>query len=213
MKKLLLITILIGGCATTPPQFETTAYEREGKCKIDYRNQYWGDCYIRAAKADPNFLKVQAFVKKNYPSSNMQYNLLQYLNDDLLERLADNEITIDEANNSFQAKLDRYRSVTDREIASVAREKEDERQKAQLALQQLSESLRQANTTLSGNNTASNQNNQITPSKLKVSFRLQSSYMNGYQKVCVYAYRTHTRTWTTSSLVTCPSTKHFDNPE
>ena len=59
MKKLLLITILIGGCATTPPQFQTTAVEREGKCKIDYRDQYWGDCYMRAAKADPNFSKVR----------------------------------------------------------------------------------------------------------------------------------------------------------
>ena len=104
MKKLLLLTILIGGCATTVPQFETKAYEREGKCKIDYRNQYWGDCYIRAAKADPNFLKVSAFIKKNYPNSNMQYNLLQYLNDDLVKRLAGNEITVDEANKSFQKK-------------------------------------------------------------------------------------------------------------
>ena len=213
MKKLLLITILIGGCATTPPQYQTTAVEREGKCKIDYRNQYWGDCYIRAAKADPNFLKIQAFDKKNYPSSSMQYNLLQYLNDDLVKRLAGNEITVDEANNSFQAKLNRYRSVADREAASVAREKEEERQETQLKLQQLSEGLSRASATLSGNNSVDNQNNRITPVKLQVSYQLKSSFIEYGQRVCVYSYRTHTQSWTTSTLVSCPTNKYFPNPE
>ena len=213
MKKLLLITILIGGCATTVPQYATNDMEQEGICKIDYRDQYWGDCYIRAIKADPNFSKVRAFIKRNYPSSNMQYNLLHRLNEDLLKRLAGNVITIDEANKSFKTRLDRSRSVTDREFTTVAREKEEKRQETNLKLRQLSEGLSRASATLSGNNSVNNQNNRITPVKLQVSYQLKTSFIENGRKVCVYSYRTHTQSWATSTLVSCPTNKYFPNPE
>ena len=200
MKKLLLITLLIGGCATTPPPLQTTAYEREGKCKIDYRDQYWGDCYIRTTKADPNFSKVSAFIKKNYPSSNMQFNLLQYLNDDLVKRLAGNEITVDEANKSFQKKLERYRSVSDREYANVAREKEEERQKTALAWQQLGQALSESNAMLNQNNPAYNQNNSAP----KNSGYLKDEYVSGFNKVCIYDGISGTFTVNISSVGICP---------
>ena len=206
MKKLLLITILIGGCATTPPQFQTTAVEREGKCKIDYRDYYWGDCYIRAAKADPNFSKVQAFMKKNYPSSNMQYNLLQYLNDDLVKRLADNDITVDEANKSFQKKLERYRSVTDREYANVAREKEEERQKTALAWKQLGEALSSANASLNQNNPNANNSNDSRGGMLHT---LSDHYMSGRNRICIYKMGGNIATHTMNGARMCPATMRF----
>ena len=213
MKKLLLITILIGGCATTSPTLNTTASMRIEICKIDKKDDYWGDCYIQTTLADPNSQKLFAYVKKNSPNAYMQFNLLRSLNDVLVKKLENGEIDTDEANQTFQAKYDRARSVTKREAENAEILREQKREQSALALQQLSEGLSRASATLSGNNSVNNQNNRITPAKLKVSFRLQSSYMNGYQKVCVYAYRTHTQTWTTSSAVTCPSSKHFDNPE
>lgn len=206
MKKLLLITILIGGCATTPPQFQTTAVEREGKCKIDYRDQYWGDCYMRAAKADPNFSKVKAFVKKNYPSSNMQYNLLQYLNDDLVKRLADNDITVDEANNSFQTKLDRYRSVTTNEIASVYEREEKKKQETALAWKQLGEALSSANATLNQNNPNANNSNDSRGGML---YSLSSHYMSGRNRICIYKMGGNTATHTMNGARMCPASMRF----
>jgi len=206
VKKLLLITILIGGCATTVPQYATNDIEQEGICKIDYRDQYWGDCYIRAIKADPNFSKVRAFIKRNYPSSNMQYNLLHRLNEDLLKRLAGNVITIDEANKSFKTRLDRSRSVTDREFTTVAREKEEERQKAALAWQQLGEALNQANTTLNQNNPNANNSNDSRGGMLHT---LSDHYMSGRNRICIYKMGGNIATHTMNGARMCPATMRF----
>ena len=213
MKKLLLITILIGGCATTPPQLELSALERQEMCKINNIGKYWGDCLIKNITNDPNFNKVQQHNLKYYPTTYTQNRTLIIINTGLKRQLESGQITDDEANIQFEEKLILYRKSANEEYARVARKAEEKKQETALAWKQLGEALSSANATLSGNNSVNNQNNRITPAKLKVSFRLQSSYMNGYQKVCVYAYRTHTQTWTTSSAVTCPSTKHFDNPE
>lgn len=213
MKKLLLITILIGGCATTAPRYEISAYERQEICKAKNIGKYWGNCHMQSFQNDPNYKKVTEHLQEYYPQSHAQHKALLVLNTGLLQQLESGSMTPDEANQQFEDRLKAYRTRSQIEYDLVAKREEEKRQETQLKLRQLSEGLSRASATLSGNNSVNNQNNRITPVKLQVSYQLKSSFIEYGQRVCVYSYRTHTQSWTTSTLVSCPTNKYFPNPE
>ena len=200
MKKLLLITILIGGCATTAPTLNTTASMRIEICKIDKKNDYWGDCYIQTTLSDPNSQKLFAYVKKNSPNAYMQFNLLRSLNDVLVKKLENGEIDTDEANQTFQAKYDRARSVSKREAENAEILREQKREQSALALQQLGHALSESNAMLNQNNPNYNQNNTAP----KNSGYLKDEYVSGFNKVCIYEGISGTFTTNISSVGICP---------
>ena len=213
MKKLLLITILLGGCASTAPIYEISAYERQEICKAKNIGKYWGNCHMQSVQSDPNYNKVTKHLQEYYPQSHAQNKALLVLNTGLLQQLESGSMTPDEANQQFEDRLKVYRSRSQKEYDLVAKREEEKRQETQLKLQQLSEGLSRASAKLSGNNSVNNQNNRITPPKLQVSYQLKSSFIEYNSKVCVYSYRTYTQSWKTSTLVSCPATKYFANPE
>jgi len=200
MKKLLLLTILIGGCATAPPALETSGTMVVGKCKVDNRNKYWGDCYIKSMQADKNWSKVYAYLLKDYPKTAEEYKLTEYLNNDLVNRLASNDITIEDANKEFQMQFDNLRNVSNTEINKATRKKELERQQAALAWQQLGQALSESTAMLNQNNPNYNQNNTAP----KNSGYLKDEYVSGFNKVCIYEGISGTFTINISSVGICP---------
>jgi len=179
-------------------------------CKIDKKDDYWGDCYIQTTLADPNSQKLFAYVKKNSPNAYMQFNLLRSLNDVLVKKLENGEIDTDEANQTFQAKYDRARSVSKREAENAEILREQKREQSALALQQLGQALSESTAMLNQGRDSTTPSNQM---KLQVSYQLQTSYMDGYTKVCVYSYGTDTQTTTVASMNSCPASLYFDRPQ
>ena len=213
MKKLILITILIGGCATSIPQYATSAYERELMCNIKHEGEYSGNCHLQSAYDDPNYNKVQKYLQKYYPQTHAQNKALAQLNTQLIKQLESGQITPDKANKLFWDKSKVFRLRSQTEFLKVAKQEEKKRQENALAWQQLGQALSESNAMLNQNNPTYNQNNRVTAPKLQVSYQLKSSFIEYNSKVCVYSYRTYTQSWKTSTLVSCPATKYFANPE
>lgn len=201
MKKLLLILpFLIVGCVSTIPQMTTSGQERMEICKIKSKESYWGDCYIKSGKSDPNYQSVKAYTTKNYPKAQSAWNVVEFLNFDLLARLESKTIDVETANLEIQEKLDWYYKVfTDEYNFKIAQE-EQKRQQTALAWQQLGEALNQSTATLNQNNPAYNQNQNT----VKNTGFLKDEYVSGFNKVCIYDGISGTFTLNISSTGICP---------
>ena len=126
MKKLLLITILLGGCASTAPIYEISAYERQEICKAKNIGKYWGNCHMQSVQSDPNYNKVTKHLQEYYPQTLAQHGALLVLNTGLLQQLESGRMTPDEANQLFEDRLKVYRSRTQKDYDLVAK-REDEK--------------------------------------------------------------------------------------
>ena len=203
MKKLLLITMLIGGCATT--QLTTTDYQRESICKLDNRDSYWGDCYIENILNDLNFEAFSKWQKKERPKSADAWEVVTYTNQKILNWLTDETINYEDANTLFALELESYNSTKEQELAEIIEADRVFSEK----LQKLSATLRESNANKSGYNNNSSIKNNSEPAKLGRTYKLKSSYEYYSRKVCVYAHQTDTKTFTVSGMVNCPPYKYF----
>ncbi|MDC1487539.1 hypothetical protein N8224_03090 [Gammaproteobacteria bacterium] len=97
MKKLLLITILIGGCATTDLiMTNENPLQRAGFCKAVNVGNYYGNCWVNRSESDPNFFKVIEALEMQ-----SDFEIVATANKNLLEAIKNKKVLIKEANTSF----------------------------------------------------------------------------------------------------------------
>ena len=203
MKRVLLISVIIAGCSTT--QLTTADFQRESICKLDNRDSYWGDCYIKNTLDDLNFEAFSKWQKKERPKSASAWEVVTYTNQKILNWLTEETINYEDANTLFKLELESYNSTREQELAEIIEADRVFSEK----LQKLSDTLRQSNANKSGYNNNSSINNNSEPAKLGKTYKLKSSYKYYSRKVCVYAFRTDTRTFTVSEMNNCPPYKYF----
>lgn len=101
MKKLILITILIGGCATTDPiMTNENPFQRAGFCKATNVGNYYGNCWVNRSESDPNFFKVIEALEMQ-----SDFEIVATANKNLLEAIKNKKVSIKEANASFDDAL------------------------------------------------------------------------------------------------------------
>lgn len=106
MKKLLLISIFIGGCATIPTLPEKTSetpLERATFCKIKNIDGYYGSCWINRSKSDSNFLSwINTLQMQTFWETTISANK------DILKYIETEEFSLKQANLYFDEVVRRF---------------------------------------------------------------------------------------------------------
>ncbi|MDA9143401.1 hypothetical protein N9N99_02390 [Gammaproteobacteria bacterium] len=193
MKKLYLLSILfIVSCASVtggfPKDTIETSIERATRCYYENYNEYWGNCWIEESKEEPTFEEWVEYLKME-----KSWYMLQGLNDKLLIGLETNATNITEANRIFGIAVTDIDAIVNATIQVNIKEAELRRQQIAIALIAMGQALQDTGGGYQGYNTARGQTGF-----------LESDYVSGFNKICIYDGISGTFTKVISSTSLCP---------
>ena len=191
MKKLYLLSILfIVSCATAPQQ---THLERTTTCILENYNEYYGECYIAKTESDPAFTKMI-----NNVNMMGSWNLLKRKSSDIARQVNAGTLTPRQANIRFERLMEDMRNREDVILREQYAQRQARQQQIGLALKAVSDATKQPVQT----NT-----NTFTP--IKSTYFLESSYVSGTNRICIYKFGGNTATHTMNGIGLCPTSKEF----
>ena len=193
MKRLYLLSILfIVSCASVtggfPKDTIETSIERATRCYYENYNEYWGNCWIDESKEEPTFEEWVEYLKME-----KSWYMLQGLNDKLLIGLETNATNITEANRIFGIAVTDIDAIVNATIQVNIKEAELRRQQIAIALIAMGQALQDTGGGYQGYNAARGQTGF-----------LESDYVSGFNKICIYDGISGTFTKVISSTSLCP---------
>ena len=179
----LLTAIILSSCASM-----NDGDARIANCMETSSDGFWGKCFIE--ESNSNY-----FFRRDLDALNLEsrWKIMTRRTEVLERKLADGEITADEANLQFEKNLGEIRRIYEERARKKA-------EADRLALQQLSQSLKEANQNLSGN--------QGYSSRGSSAFFIREE-TTGMGKICYYDDTGTTKAINVSSVDICPLSYKF----
>lgn len=195
MKKLLLISIFIGGCATTPTLPERTSetpLQRATFCKIKNIDEYYGSCWINRSKLDSNFLSwINTLKMQNFWEATISANK------EILKLIETGEFSFKQADLYFDEVVRRFDEQKTLSTNFILDREAEKTAAFRRAMGNLSRQMKE-NSDAVGNNRK--------PISIREERRLQNqTLLSDNRRSCVYGVGSNQKTFVTAVGGRCPS--------
>ncbi|MDC3244939.1 hypothetical protein OAU16_01685 [Gammaproteobacteria bacterium] len=202
--------VLITSCETTPTniQLNTTSEQRFSICWSKNINGYVGNCNVEMIETDPN----HAVFMTTYKSWNDWYALKE-ANKNISEQYDSGALDFRTANTAFYDSYKLFVEGIQNTWKQTVAEQEATKQRNTQMWKDINEGLQRANDALNqGNPNYRNNNTQNSPQPLKRQQygTLESEYVSGFNKICVYDGVMGEFTKTISSTSICPLSAYIE---
>lgn len=180
--------VLIASCATTqspyPANYLVTTDQRFARCTAQNLDGYIGDCVIKSFDSEPSHNEWLELLEVKE-----DWSLLVDANNDISRKYAVGELNTETANLMFERMYNLTKDIFDTKGNNLMAQAEADRIKKAQMWMALGDALQSSNNTLNGRTGTTMPSvapTMPTIQKPKVSYRLDSQYVEGKQKVCVY---------------------------
>ena len=178
--------VLITSCVTTPTniQLNTTSEQRFSICWSKNINGYVGNCNVEMIETDPNH---EVFMT-TYKSWNDWYALKE-ANKNISEQYDNGTLDFKTANTAFYDSYKLFIEGIQNTWKQTVSEQEAEKQRKAKMWNDLAEGLQRSNDALNQGNPnyrRSNTPNSPQPLERQQYGTLESEYVSGFNKICVY---------------------------
>lgn len=174
--------VLIASCTT----MQTSSLDRETSCQVEFYNQYWGNCYIESTESDPNFFTL---LDKS-GIGEKSWELFKLQSKDIEALISSNTISVFDGNRMFKGLIIDIQAIQDAKNQQRAEQ-----------WQAIGQALSNTGNPYNPNNSGSNTGGML--------YTLESSYMSGSNRICIYKLGSQTATHTISGIGLCPISKRF----
>lgn len=180
--------VLVTSCATTqspyPADYLITSEQRLARCTAQNIDGYIGDCVMKSFDSEPSHMEWVELLQLNE-----DWSLLVDANNDISRKHKLGELNTETSNLMFKRMYYLTKEIFDAKGNNLLAQAEADRIKKAQMWMALGDALQSSNNTLNGRTGTTMPSvapTMPTIQKPKVSYRLDSQYVEGRQKVCVY---------------------------